>query len=115
MEAVFLAYSEGGCSLPQAALTSSFLRIQVHPVPHLPPQAAAVKKKKRLRVTAEGVGQRGMEGDVQPLHRSDTIPVIASSFFPPFFSLCAAAPTATAAERKRTCISSKKENPGSPG
>lgn len=46
MEAVFLAYSEGGCSLPQAALTSSFLRIQVHPVPHLPPQAAAVKKKK---------------------------------------------------------------------
>lgn len=40
--AVFQATVKGPV-LSWAAMTSSFLRIQVHPVPHLPPRAAAVK------------------------------------------------------------------------
>lgn len=57
--AVFLATSEGGPVLSRAAMTSSFFRIQVHPVPHLPPQAADAKKKKRLRFSARGEGHGG--------------------------------------------------------
>lgn len=41
--AVFLATVDGGAVLSSAALTSSFFHIQARPVPHLPPEEAAVK------------------------------------------------------------------------
>lgn len=44
MTAVFPAAVKGAAlslSLYRAVMTSSFFRIQVHPAPHLPPEAAA--------------------------------------------------------------------------
>lgn len=57
-------YQWGGPVLSRAAMTSSFFRIQVHPVPHLPPQAADAKKKAQIF----SQGRRRQEQDVQLPH-----------------------------------------------
>lgn len=62
------SYSKGAVAF-RAATTSSFFRIQVHPVLHLPLQGAAAVHAQSF---SQGSGSHRQEQDVQILHYSDS-------------------------------------------